>query len=312
MMLLRSFACDSDSDKEAAINAVPISLEVERFDQEFYGGTASKIPDLKARYPFLFPVQYKDSVWIARQKDSLQLLLQQEVNKTFADTAALEKTLTHLFQHITYYFPNLPIPRVVTLTNNVDYQLKTVYTDSLLLISLDTFLGSKNPLYEGIPLYVKKELDPVYLPGQIVDKFGSYYLPQPEDRTFLAQLIYYGKKLYLQDLLLPHLEDYLKIGYTPSELDWAVDNELFIWQYFVEKQLLYTTHPEFQQRFLDPAPFSKFYLEIDQESPGGIGRWVGWQIVKSFAAQNPERSIQHVLQTPALELFNQSKYKPKR
>jgi hypothetical protein len=28
--------------------------------------------------------------------------------------------------------------------------------------------------------------------------------------------------------------------------------------------------------------FSKFYLEIDNESPGQVGGWIGWQIVRSY------------------------------
>ena len=44
------------------------------------------------------------------------------------------------------------------------------------------------------------------------------------------------------------------------------ENETNIWQYFIEKQILYKTDPEWVDRFLEPAPFSKFYLQLDNES----------------------------------------------
>ena len=64
-------------------------------------------------------------------------------------------------------------------------------------------------------------------------------------------------------------------------------------------------------RFLEPAPFSKFYLQIDNES-GKIGVWLGWQIVRSYCKQNPETQIIELLNLSSQELFNLSKYKPKQ
>lgn len=304
--------CLSENQNEIEIEQIPVSLSFERFDLEFYGNGPEALPALKRKYPFLFPAQFSDSVWISRQKDSLQLLLQQAVSEQFKDISPLEKEISHLFQHIQYYFPETPLPRVITLTNNVDYQLKTVYADSLLLLSLDTFLGANHPLYEGIPNYIQKELDPVYLPTQIVEKFTSSILPAPADRTFIAQMIYEGKKLFLFDLLLTHTPAHVKMAYTKEELQWVKENEQYIWQYFIERQALYKTDPDWVQRFIYPAPFSKFYLELDTESPGKVGRWIGGQIVKSYVATHPEVTWEDVLQLPEQELFTASKYKPKR
>jgi gliding motility-associated lipoprotein GldB len=304
--------CQVADQNEAEIAALPVTVSLDRFDLKFYNQKPEVIPELKARYPYLFPKQFSDSVWIARQKDSLQLLLQKAVQEVFEDTTPLEETLSHLFKHLSYHFPQIKIPQIVTLTNNVDYQIKTVYSDSLVLLSLDTFLGADHELYEGIPSYIRKELDQKFIPSQLVEKFGAFVIPPPEDRTFLGQMLYEGKLLFLQDLVLPHDSETTKIAYTEEELNWVKDNELYIWQYFVERQVLYKTEPEWVQRFLEPAPFSKFYLQLDNESPGRVGRWIGWQIVRSFVNQNPEITTEELLKMPAQKVFNLSKYKPKR
>ena len=159
---------------------------------------------------------------------------------------------------------------------------------------------------------IKKELDRKYITSQIVDKFVAYSFPPQNDRTFLAKILYEGKKMYLKDVFLPHLKDNIKIGYTEDEIKWAKNNERFIWQYFVEKQILFKTDSDLMERFIEPAPFSKFYLEIDNESPGKIGVWLGWQIVKSYCGQNPDLTLIELLNLSSKELFNSSKYKPKQ
>ena len=43
---------------------------------------------------------------------------------------------------------------------------------------------------------------------------------------------------------------------------------------FYPKTIIVQNRPLLIQRFIDPAPFSKFYLEIDNQSPGRIGVWM--------------------------------------
>ena len=64
-------------------------------------------------------------------------------------------------------------------------------------------------------------------------------------------------------------------------------------------------------RFLDPAPFSKFRLELDNESPGRLGRYMGWQIVRAFMEKN-DVSPQDMFNVPADMIFKKANYKPKK
>ena len=198
----------------------------------------------------------------------------------------------------------------MTVVNNVDYQSKTVFTDSLLIISLDTYLGSKNPIYEGIPNYIVKDMEFDYMTSHIVDELGTLVVRSPKDRAMLGQMVYYGKKLYLKDLLLPNASDDIKISYFKEEIEWVQDNERYMWQYFIENELLFQTQSSLSLRFIDPAPFSKFYLEIDNDTPGKVGQWIGWQIVRSYMDKNPNTSLEELLSMSARDLFNKSNYKP--
>tara|TARA_B100000073_G_C23687457_1_gene555048 strand:+ start:204 stop:1166 length:963 start_codon:yes stop_codon:yes gene_type:complete len=296
---------------EDEINSIPISINFDRFDKKFYNIDSFKLNDLKKEYSYLFPEKFDDIVWVNRRKDSLQLILKNAIEKKIENFDFVEDEINYLFKHVKYYFPKTNIPKIVTLINNVDYQSKIIYLDSLVLISLDTYLGQNHEIYNGIPNYIKYDMDISFLSSHIADKFLDRKINYPNERTFLSQMLYYGKKLYLKEKLLPLKNDTILIGYSKKDFTWAKENEIYIWKYFIEKELLYNTDSKLIRRFLDPSPFSKFYLEIDNQSPGKIGRWIGWQIVRSFMKKNPEVKIEDLILKSSQELFIKSGYKPK-
>ena len=124
-------------------------------------------------------------------------------------------------------------------------------------------------------------------------------------------MIFYGKILYLKDIWLTKTSEESKIGYSSEKLKWIQDNENEIWRNFIENEYLFSTDPKLITRFINPAPFSKFYLEIDNDSPGMVGRYIGWQIVRSFMEKR-ESSIEKLMTLSEEEIFYKSKYKPKK
>ncbi|MGB5316980.1 MAG: gliding motility lipoprotein GldB [Robiginitalea sp.] len=291
---------------------IPVSLETTRFDLLFDASGPEDLPTLKRTYPYLFPEQFPDSIWIATMADTLQQQLRKEVKASFPDFRPYETELELFFKHVAYYFPQAPLPgKVFTITSNVDYKNKVILTDTLLLIGLDNYLGPDHKFYEGLPNFVAKELDPAFMISDVAGDFCEKMVPLATDRSFIAQMVYYGKGLYLKDQLMPLAEDSVKIKYSAAELQWARDNENQVWRYFIERELLYSTDKKLGPRFLQPAPFSKFGLVLDNDSPGRIGQYIGWQIVRSFMEQN-EMELRELLAIPEEELFKESNYKPRK
>ena len=311
LLILLISACKEEARIQPEISGIQLELEVDRFDREFATISADNLDDLKKEYPYLFPVQYADSVWLLKMQDTLQQALYKEIDLVFGDFNEEKEGLELMFKHISYYFPDQQLPRVVTVSSDVDYNNRVILTDTLLLIGLDNYLGKDHRFYSGIERYIAAGLDKKYLESDVAGTFAKKVIPPPADRTFLSQLIYYGKELYIKDLLLPLMPDEDKIGYTREQLNWAEANEEQIWRYFIEKELLFSTDRGLGPRFLDPAPFSKFRLVLDNESPGRIGRYMGWQIVKAYAQKN-NVSLKSLLSTPSKEIFQEANYKPKR
>jgi len=310
-VLFLLIGCNSKDKSVETIAKIPLDLKVSRFDVDFSTAKAQDIPKLKANYPYLFPEQYADSVWIAKMEDTLQIALAEEVAKVFPDFDEEEK-LNSLFKHIKYYFPRYKVPHVVTLISDVDYNNRVILADSLLLIGLDNYLGKDHHFYKGIQNYIAFDFDKRFLASNVASAFAKGEISAPRSRSFLARMVFYGKELYAKDKLLPLETDEVKIGYSQEELTWAKANEEQIWRNFIENELLYSTDGKLDARFLDPAPFSKFRLELDADSPGRIGRYIGWQIVRKFAQQNPKLSLQQIMKIPADQIFKESNYKPQK
>lgn len=308
MVILSS--CDKKSKIEKDVENIPISVKVERFDKIFYETPAANLLQIKQKYPYLFPVATPDSVWVNKMKNPLNRELYTEVQKKYSNFEKVNTDLDHLFRHIKYHFPKTKIPKVITLISEMDYRNKAIYADSLVVISLDLYLGKTHKFYQ-FPEYLKQNFEQNQIMPDIVSSFAVSKIPNISDKTLLSQMIYSGKELYLKDVLLPDIIDAEKIGYTPQQIMWCQENESYMWRYFMEDKLLYSTDSRLLNRFINTAPFSKFYLEIDNDTPGRVGTWIGWQIVRSFMKNN-EVTLQQVLQMDAMELFQKSKYKPKK
>ena len=303
-------SCDKKTKEEKAIETIPVDIKVVRFDKLFFETPPSDLNKLKTEFPYFFPAGNDDSVWLNKMQNPLWRELYAEVQKKYTDFEPIKKELDTLFKHIKYNFPETKTPKVITLISEMDYNNKVVYTDSLVLISLELYLGKEHKFYE-FPDYLKQNFERNQIIPDVVSGFSFQKTAPITETNLLSQMVYFGKQLYLKDVLIPHYSDAEKIGFNTKQITWCEENESYMWRYFIEKQLLYSNEQKLNNRFINPAPFSKFYLEIDNESPGKVGVWIGWQIVRSFMKNN-EVSIQEMLKMNTKELFEKSKYKPKK
>jgi len=306
------FSCKEDGKVEEAVAKIPIEFKVERFDTLFWTSKPEDLQNIKAKYPFFFPNNNPDSIWLNKLKNPLLRELYTEVQMKYSSLEEITTDLEKLFAHVQYYFPENKTPRVITLINEVDTDGRVFYTDTLALISLDCYLGKEHRFYIDFPEFKKPEMTQNQILPNLVTSFCYGKIAPPTDRTLLSAMIYYGKELYVKDKLIPAYPDAVKIGYTESQLQFCEANEYYMWSNLVENKLLYDSNPKNELRFIKPAPFSKFYLEIDNQTPGRVGQWLGWQIVRSYMENHEELTLQELLAMDTKILFENSKYKPKK
>lgn len=312
LLALLLTSCDKKSKVEKAVEEIPVQMNLFRFEQAFFDAKPADLPQVKAEFPDFFPEETPDDVWLEKLQNPQWRELYTEVEKKYKNFNSKQTEIEDVFKHIKYYFPAVQTPKIYTAIGEMDYNNKVIYANDKLIIALELFLGNKHKFYVDFPEYIRQNFEEKQMMPEVASSFALGILPASSDKTLLSEMIYYGKELYLKDLLLnEEVTDAEKIGYTPQQIAWSQENEAFIWSYFIEKQLLYSSDSKLPNRFVNVAPFSKFYLEIDNESPGRIGRWIGWQIVRSFM-ENNEVSVQNMIKMNANELFVKSKYKPKK
>lgn len=310
LLLLILISCKKENKLEVDVSNISVDVKLARFDVDFYNSTPETLSKTKEIYPMFFPHDI-DSVWINKIQNKDERELFAETIKKYPNLSFLEKELEQLFQHVKYYNENFKEPVVVTMLTNVDYENRVLFDAGLLLISLDCYLGKSHEFYVDFPEYIKQNNRKDHIIVDVANAIINKQMPPNNERSFINKMIYEGKKMYVLDAYLPTISDREKIGYEETKFKWALESEEEIWKYFIEKELLYDTDSKLNKRFLDVAPFSKFYLGEDNLSPGQIGVWIGWQIVRSYM-QNNDVSLPELLQTEEDIIFKESKYKPKR
>ena len=311
IVLLLFSSCAKKKELRVDVSGIPMEVQVERFEQKFYGSGTGELQQLKAAYPFLFPSSNPDSVWLAKMRDEDEQFLYAETQKLYAEFNLEKEALKDLFRHIKYYYPKFEAPRVITVISNVDYENRVILADSLLFLSLDAYLGAGSEVYADYPDYIKQNNTRDHLMADVAGAYADRILPPNRGNSFVSHMVQAGKRLQLQQAFLPGEDPARLIGYSPDQWEWAVMSEGNIWKYFIENEMIYSSDPDLTKRFLETAPFSKFYLEVDRDSPGRIGAWFGWEIVKSFL-ENNETTLHEMLATDNEEIFKRSRYKPKK
>lgn len=313
--LLLVSSCDtSDVPDVSAINS---RLEIGHFDHFFFTMDSSNLGQdlvqLKKDFPDFFEFQQDDSILVNRFYDAELRELYSAVDSIYADTEALDLEIKKAFQYFYHYLPNQDTLRVFTWISNFENIDPIVVSGNTLLIALDLYLGKESPFYKTAPDYIKDSFDESYILADLFHYYFAANIPFSSNNTLLASMIHYGKLHYLSSMMLPDSEQDIIMCYPKTKMDWCLTNEANIWAYFIENKLLFSSHQQNKQRFIEDAPFSKFYTSFDSESPGRIGQWIGWRIVNSYMLAHPEISLTELItEQDAQKILRESRYKPKQ
>ncbi|HEX5001124.1 MAG TPA: hypothetical protein VFW78_01400 [Bacteroidia bacterium] len=324
---LLTMGCQSQRN-HPDVSKVEVNIHLERFEQDLFSNKdslqTSDIAVLKQKYGHFFYLFCNNVIRIGSGTDTeltagLNAFIhdpevksvQEKINKEYPQTAELEKELSGFLKHLKYYFPEKPLPEIVTYNSAFNYAVVTA--DSVLGIGLDMFLGANEESYIrlGIPKYMFDKFSREYiLPSCVKGWFQSDFDGSDVKGDLISQMIYQGKLLYYMDLMVPDLADTLKTGYTATQLEWCRNNEEGIWAFFIDKKLLFNNDPSEYVKYINDGPTTSGF---PPDSPGKIGAWIGWQIVQKYMNENPSVTIEQLLkEQDAQKILEKSHYKPQR
>ena len=125
-------------------------------------------------------------------------------------------------------------------------------------------------------------------------------------------MIYKGKIMYCIDKMLPNALLSRKFRFTQEQLHWVINNESNIWTYFIENDLLYSSHEQDFRTFLHYAPFAK---GMPNDAPSRVAYFIGYQIVSEFMERTDriEMPIEDMMKfSDSRQFLKLSKYKPSK
>lgn len=301
------------------ILSMPLSLEIERLEDAFFEARGEadflflleKYPDFAEGY--LGASGYASKEVLARElqamhQDTLLLELFREVRAHFPTVDSLETELEHAFKHIRFHFPDFKVPKVYTFVGGFG---SDIYLDEhILVIGLDYFLPATHRFQPpDLPQYISDRYQKPYIVPMVVTAISAVFnKTDMRQNTLLAEMIYYGKSYHFTKAILPCTSDEFIIGYSMAEITACFDNEEFIWAHFVENDLLFETNPFVIRKYTGEAPATD---EISPDAPGRLGRWLGWNIVDDYAANQDIPLGTLMGETDTEKIFRLSGYKPR-
>ncbi|MCB0401587.1 MAG: gliding motility lipoprotein GldB [Flavobacteriales bacterium] len=319
------FSCD-DNPLDIDVSQVQVDLKVQRFDQDlFTTGTAispESAKQLQENYGTFFQdftmniinigdirspeAQYHLNAFV---NDQYILEIKSKSDALYRDFTPYTNQLTDAFKHYKHYFPKRKTPKIITYISGYNYAIVT--DEQYLGIGLDMFLGAKHDAYAklGLPKYKSDFMTPDYLvSGAMLGWVSTEFELDNNQADLLTEMIHQGKILYLLDALMPEASNSVKINYTQEQLDWCEANAEAMWFYFIDNELLYTKTMADIAKYMGEAPFIQGFPD---GSPGRVGHWIGWQIVKAYMKQQPNTTLEQLMQNNnAQEILTKSKYKP--
>lgn len=308
-------SCGNKDRWDVKLPEEKVALKFTDISQDFFN-TEIPLVQIQTKYPFFFDSTTEGNVWEKMRRDTLEVSVFDSVNRIF-EKSNYKDDLGELFAYYKFHFPNEIIPQIYTYSSGLQNIYEPILfgrKEGMMFIALDGFLGSQSALYgkERVYPYMAKNMTPNHIASSTVQAIGREIIPfNPRQQTFVDVMVDEGKKLILADALIPKSPDYLKIGYTEEEMNWAMANEGNIWNYFVEQNMVFENDKSLRERFLQAAPFSKFLNEIEADSPGRIGTFIGWQICREYLERNKDLTLDQFIKTDTQTIFKESKYKPK-
>jgi hypothetical protein len=302
-----------------------IQLSISRFEGELFSADPSKLEDYIPVWGKKYGIFLQHYSHILRLGDihdpdfperlrifvtdrSNYLVYRQTMN-IFPDLDAFTRKLSHAFTYYHYYFPDKPIPQIITFISG--FNQSAITDDSLLAIGLDRYLGTNEKLYRqiGVYNYLIANMHPQKLTTDCMLFWGETEFPYNDSiDNLVSNMVYRGKLMYFLHAMVPDESDTLKWGFTEQKLRFCHKNEKPMWTYLVENKLLFNTDRFTIDKFILDGPFTK---DFGRTSPARAAVWLGYNIVSAYMKSHRDLSLRDLMvENDYMKILNGSAYNP--
>lgn len=323
VMLVILAGCNSDKGKRWRIPAS--ELQSEKLILEDYGkalfsiDTArflTQLQHIQKQYPEFLDGDLSDTLNSNRLlrfiADPFLRQLFFRTQQVFPDKDLIGASIAQIFSRLKFYEPSFRSPQVFTYISGLQLDAPVMASTESLVIALDCYLGSDEPLYQGagISAYRLLQMDAAHLPTDVAKTlYHVYFEREMQAGSLLDEMIQAGKRYVFVEALLPETAPNILFGYSKAQYEWLQKHEGEVWRSIVGQQLLYSSDPILFRKFFGDGPFTK---EFSTEAPPRLGEYIGWQIMRNYMNIHKDVTLdQMITLDDAPRLLSASRYKPK-
>ncbi|MBK8140396.1 MAG: hypothetical protein IPK57_04840 [Chitinophagaceae bacterium] len=324
------FGCKSKKDIPD-VSGIDVNIPIERFDISFFSidtnDISNSLKKVQEKHPDFYTDFMQNILGVSGADTSQSTLLvtkeflrgylpiYDSLQPQYQKTDWLQKELKKAFQFVKYYYPQYKTGKAILFLGPFDAP-GVATTNAGIAIGLQQYAGQNFSVYQSpmgqelFPSYISRRFAPEFITANCMKAVVEELFPdQSGGKPLIEQMIEKGKLWYLLDKFLPSTPDSIKTGYSGRQLNWCIENEGLIWSYLVKNEDLNSLSPAVIQAYIGEAPFTQGFSQ--ELSPGNIGQWIGWQIIKKYVSKNPEMKPEEIMRTEAKKILDEAKYKPK-
>ena len=327
------FSCKNEVDIPNT-DQINIELKVVRFEEELFNLDTNNmdiaLKQLEENYPAFYQLYFNQILPLTKDSSQLSLSVKKFITdpsmRKLKDTTQsvidnfkeIKRDLTSAMKLAKYYLPQYKVPSFYTFISEYGYQ-SFVFDDNRtdgVGIGLDMYLGSTfdykklDPQNPNFSDYITRTFNKDHIVPKTVSTIIEDIVPMQSGPTLLDQMISNGKKLYIKKKLLPTTNDTLIFEYSKSQMKWVQDNELEIWSFFIDQNLMYESKIGKINKYINDSPNAP---GMPQEAPGKTANYIGYKIIEAYMDKYTDKEITDLLQATDLQvILDESKYKPKR
>ncbi len=251
------------------------------------------------------------------RQDSAFMAVNALVRQNLSDRTGIASELKKAAQFVRYYFPQTRLNRIYFLISGFSVgNLIFSENDSTdaLGVGLEFFLGQAldykaiDPLNPAFSNYLTRSFNRDHLIKKTWEVWADDRIPTSPDDRFLDQMLREGKKIWLLSKILPQIHDTVLFEYSAPQMNWCASNQVEIWSFFLDKQLIYSSEQLKFTKYIRPSPNSP---GMPPDAPGRTGAYIGYHIIDAYARKSKTLSLEEVLnEVDSRKILEISRFKP--
>lgn len=222
--------------------------------------------------------------------------LQNVVEKMHPNLNKESAELENAFKRYAVLFQETELPKIVAYNSGFNVG---IYPEKKYLgIGLEWYSGNDLEIFKRLPpdLFPQYKRDKMMPDFMTINALKGWLLVRYQDKlhgeNLLNRMAFAGKIHFVASVLMEKVSDRDLLNYSQQQIDWCERQEYDVWKHLLENDLIFTEGAKEVSTLMNDGPFTP---GMPPESPGGVGNYIGYKMIKAYMERNKEVTLVQLL-----------------